>query len=92
MNELFISDDAKDDIKHGAAYYEEQQANLGHEFIDEIEKALIRIQQNPKQFAVIYREVRQALIGRFPYQMLFFVKGVRIVVFAAFHSSRNPDR
>ena len=92
MNELFVSDDAKGDIKDGAEYYENQQTDLGHDFVDKIEEALIRIQQNPKQFPAIYREVRRVLVGRFPYQMLFFVKGVKIVVFAAFHTSRNSDK
>ena len=50
MNELFISDDAKDDLRESAEYYERKQTKLGHDFLDKVEEALKRIEENPKQF------------------------------------------
>lgn len=91
MNELFISDDAKDDLRESAEYYERKQTKLGHDFLDKVEEALKRIEENPKQFAVIYKEVRRALVGRFPHQILFIIKSFKIIVFSVFHTSRNPE-
>ena len=91
MKKLKITDDARNDMQYGAEYYENKQINLGHDFLDKVEEALHQIKENPNQFPKIYKEVRKCLTGRFPYKVLFVIKSMKIIVFAVFHNSRNPN-
>jgi toxin ParE1/3/4 len=51
-----------------------------------------RIQANPNQYPVVHRNVRRALVRRFPYGVFYVVEGQRIVVLAVFHGSRDPSQ
>jgi len=91
MRQIKVTDDAKNDLQESAEYYEHNQTYLGHNFLDKVEEALERIKENPVQFPQIYKEVRRALVGKFQYQVLFVIKSMKIIVFAIFHNSRNPE-
>jgi plasmid stabilization system protein ParE len=91
MSKIRITDDAKNDINESAKFYEKRQKELGHDFLEEVEVSLARIRENPKQFPQEYREVRKALTDRFPHQVLFVIRSFGIIVFAVFHTSKNPD-
>lgn len=92
MNDIKLTDDAKEDLRDGVIYYEDKQAGLGQDFIEKVEEALERIRKNPKQFPKIYKDVRKTLLNKFPHKVLFVTRSMQIIVFAVFHSSRNPQR
>lgn len=50
MNKIHLTDDAKEDIRESAKYYESKQTELGLDFLEKIEEALQRIKRNPEQF------------------------------------------
>lgn len=87
---MIINPYAEADLKIASDWYAFQKAGLDLEFIDEIEKSLERIQQNPQQFPVVRRQIRMSIVKRFPYGIYFYVAGDTINVFAVFHFSRNP--
>jgi plasmid stabilization system protein ParE len=41
--------------------------------------------------ALVYRDVRKALVRRFPYAIFYRVRNARVVVLAVFHSKRDPN-
>lgn len=46
---------------------------------------------NPRQFPVIYRNVRRALLRRFPYALMFVMEANEaLTVIACFHGSHDP--
>lgn len=92
MSNIQLTDDAREDLTASAKYYESKQIGLGSDFLDEVEKALEQIKQNPNQFPIIYKNVRKALVGRFPYKLLFIVKSIGIIIFSVFHTSQNPEK
>jgi toxin ParE1/3/4 len=57
-----------------------------------VEATVEAIQQNPLQFAEVYRNRRRAGVRRFPYGIFFEVQDHRILVIACFHGKRNPKR
>ena len=69
---------AKADVRRAAKWYERQRNGLGREFVAEVDVALARIQANPEQYEVRYRDIRHAILRRFPYG-----------VFYRLHSSRS---
>jgi plasmid stabilization system protein ParE len=81
---------AKADLEIAVDWYASQKVGLDEEFINEIEKAILRIQDNPRLFAVVRKQIRMSIVKRFPYGIYFYVTGDIINVFAVFHFSRNP--
>ncbi len=89
--QLKFTDEAKQDIKRASIWYNNKRKKLGIEFLSNVEFILPTLQQNPFQFAVVYRNVRKAKVERFPYTILYVMKGDLIIIFAVFHASRNPN-
>ncbi|HZL12304.1 MAG TPA: type II toxin-antitoxin system RelE/ParE family toxin [Prolixibacteraceae bacterium] len=87
---LIISDFAESDLKTAADWYASQKEGLDLDFIQEIEKTIQRIQDNPRLFAVVIKQIRMSIVKRFPYGIYFYVTGNIINVFAVSHFSRNP--
>ena len=47
----------------------------------------------PRQFPVVYQNVRTALLRRFPYALMFVIEADdTLTVIACFHGSRDPAR
>jgi len=87
---LAVEPEAEADMLDAFEWYESQKLGLGHEFMDCVDDVFDRIAQNPRQFAISYREMRQALIRRFPYIVCFIIDPHRITVIAVVHSGRDP--
>lgn len=47
---------------------------------------------NPWQFPVLLKNVRRALLRRFPYALFFHVEDDALIVIACFHASRDPSQ
>jgi len=71
-------------------WYALQKEGLDKDFLEEIGKAIQRIQRNPQQFAVVRMQIRMSIVKRFPYGIYFYITDDIINVFAVFHFSRNP--
>ena len=82
---------AQAEFDEAADWYEQQQPNLGREFVTKVQATLDRLQTTPRQFPVVFEEVRQAIVERFPYSVLFQAEPKRIVVLAVFHHRRDPS-
>ena len=72
-------------------WYEEQRVGLGVEFAGRVQAVFDRIAANPELHALVFRDVRKALIRPFPYSVIYRIRGGRVVVLAVFHNKRNPD-
>ena len=63
---------------------------MGADFLLCVEAALDAITLNPFQFPLLHREVRRALVRRFPYAVFFVVHDDTASVLAVFHCRRDP--
>jgi toxin ParE1/3/4 len=46
---------------------------------------------NPRQFPVVHKNIRRALLRRFPYALMFVIDDdATLTVIACFHGSRDP--
>lgn len=58
-----------------------------------VEALVDRIASNPSQFPAIYKNIRRALLRRFPYALMFVTESDgSLTIVAYFHSSRDPAR
>lgn len=89
--ELFIRPEAEADARDAFGWYNEQLPGLGHEFLAELDREFAAILANPEVHARMHRELRRALLHRFPYGVFYAVEARRIVIVAILHTSRNPS-
>lgn len=83
---------AKQEILDAASWYEEQQAGLGERFLDELDKVVHQIEANPRLFPKKFGQTRQASLSVFPFVILYQIEVDVVLVFAVFHTSRNPAK
>lgn len=71
-------------------WYEQQRLGLGEEFLETAGNLVRLIADHPDRFPIIHRDIRRAVLRRFPYSIFYRVKAGHIIVIACFHSKRNP--
>jgi plasmid stabilization system protein ParE len=72
-------------------WYEGEVTGLGRRLRQAIDVLVGRMSDNPRQFPVVYKTVRRALLRRFPYSLFFVVESNTLIVIACFHASRDPS-
>lgn len=92
MKPVIIHSEAIEELDEAVAYYEDQKAGLGLDFLLEVEQALDKIQQNPNLGAV-YKVIgiRRYVIQRFPFLVFYAELEECIWVVAIAHGKRRPD-
>jgi plasmid stabilization system protein ParE len=89
---LIVEPQAEGEIAAAAAWYEGLERGLGADFVDEVEHALTRIERNPYQYQIVYRQARRAMLRRFRYGIIYRVSDHEVIVIACFHVHRDPKR
>ncbi len=87
---MIIRPEAESDIKDAYQWYEAQRKGLGESFLLCVEEALSRVSRNPAIYSVVYKEIRRALIHRFPFGVFFIDGSESISILAVLHARRNP--
>lgn len=86
---LLVRPEAEQDLAAACAWYEQRRTGLGAELLDEVAGALGRLEQNPEQPRLYYRNFRRVLLHRFPYKVFYQVIGPRIVIFRVLHAKQD---
>jgi hypothetical protein len=50
-------------------WYEGESTGLGRQFQQAIDALVERMSENPRQFPIVFKNVRRALLRRFPYSL-----------------------
>jgi plasmid stabilization system protein ParE len=72
-------------------WYERESTGLGRRFRQAIDALIGRMSDNPRQFPMVFKNVRRAVLRRFPYSLFFVVEDDALIVIACFHASRDPS-
>jgi plasmid stabilization system protein ParE len=89
-NRFVVQKRALADIDFAFAWYESREPGLGLQFAQEVDSALSFIKEQPDLFAAIHRDVRRAIINRFPYSVYYVHRRDEVKVVAVMHSARHP--
>src|SRR5687768_6734528 len=81
---------AKQDFSEAFAWYEQQTKGLGNRFEAAVDQTLKIIREFPDAFPTVHRDVRRALVRRFPYSIFYRMREETIHVIAIMHGRRNP--
>jgi len=87
---LTVHPAARTDIAEAAQWYETQRSTLGVGFLDELDRLLARIADNPLQSPVVQTGVRRGLLRRFPFAVYFLAQKGHVEVIAVLHLRRKP--
>ena len=91
MPRLVVRPEAGLDALEAASWYQGERAGLGTEFLGELRATFSRIEEGPSRFPVVFREVRRAILHRFPFGVFFIVEPEGAVVLAITHLRRHPS-
>ena len=73
-------------------WYENEVPGLGRRFRAAVDTVIERMSANPRLFPVVHKNVRRALLRRFPYALMFVIEADEtLTVIACFHGSRDPS-
>jgi plasmid stabilization system protein ParE len=87
---IIIRPEAEGDIAETREWYEERQRGLSLEFRSALDDTMSSIAGNPELYARIYRNLRRALVARFPFAVFYVLRKESIIVIAVLHTSRSP--
>jgi toxin ParE1/3/4 len=89
---LSVQPRAEREALKAARWYEREAAGLGRAFLESVEQALLAVEENPYQSPELYRDIRRALVKRFPYGVFFRIRPQEVRVLAILHLARDPER
>jgi plasmid stabilization system protein ParE len=82
---------ARAELIEAQDWYERESTGLGRRFRQAIDALIGRMSDNPRQFPMVFKNVRRAVLRRFPYSLFFVVEDDALIVIACFHASRDPS-
>jgi plasmid stabilization system protein ParE len=83
---------AKAELMDAISYYNLQSEGLGYEFAAEVKRTLERIVRYPHAWAKLSKRTRRCRTIRFPYGVIYQVRGETLLIVAVMHMSREPER
>jgi hypothetical protein len=91
-----ILPEAEAEIQAAAQWYQDRQAGLGEQFLEELVDALIYIENHPRRSPFhphlnTRRELRRRALSRFPFHVIYEVKDDGLLIIAVAHAHRKPD-
>ena len=90
--QVIILEKAFQEIENARDFYENNQINLGSSFTNEVFSILETLESNPLLFPVKFKNMREAVINKFPFVVIFeILPNNEIIVLSVFHFRRNPE-
>jgi len=72
-------------------WYEEQLPGLGERFLEEIDGAFEKLKLTPHSYSFLQENYRHLILKHFPYKVIFEIISNEVVIYALFHTGRNPE-
>jgi len=88
---LLVKAEAIQDMTEAFNWYKQKRIGLGGEFLDEVGEYYDRISKNPEHYQS-HRNLRIAVLHRFPYKVVYEIEGETIIVYAVYHDKRDPEK
>lgn len=90
MRQVIFRSEARRDVLDAHRWYRKRSPELGRRFRDALDATISRVRHNPLGYQVLFRELRRALVRRFPYAVFFKTHEDAVVVVAVLHMRRDP--
>jgi toxin ParE1/3/4 len=90
MDGVTFHPDVIQEVKAAFNWYEEQAQGLGDDFIAELERAFVHIQQSPQMWPKFSLNSQRYLLPRFPFAIIYQYKSLGLYILAVMHQQRKP--
>ena len=80
------------ELAEALVWYSLQREDLDVALVKRIDETLERIRHNPSASPIVYRQLRRAIVRQFPFVIFYEATADEIVIYAVFHSRRNPKQ
>ena len=90
MKDYDFLDPAEIELGEEVKYFNQQQEGLGYEFAKEVADTITRILKYPEAWTKLSKRTRRCRTNRFPYGVIYQVRGDRILIVAIAHLRRRP--
>ena len=87
---ITLRPEAESDLEGAALWYEGQRQGLGGEFLDEVTRILEILNEKPRLYPQVHKNLHRAMLRRFPFGIFYHVDSEGIIIVAVMHASRNP--
>lgn len=87
---LSYTSKAREELFEAAEYYELESPGLGSSFLAAVGQALEQIMLYPESAPVVRGRVRRKTVQRFPYSLLYSLRGQAIRILAVMNQKRRP--
>lgn len=81
---------AEADLLDAYEWYERREGGLGADFMRCVDDCMQLIRRHPEMYPTIHRHLRQGVVRRFPYSVMYFIANGDVIVTAIFHAARDP--
>jgi len=90
-----VLQEAEKELLAATLWYEDRQEGLGTAFSNQVFETIARVGKEPLRYAVyegkkLDRELRRAMVDRFPYVLIFEIRKSEVLIVAIVHTSRRP--
>jgi len=92
MYRLIVKPRAINMAKDAYQWYEEKQPGLGELFLSELKNCYEKIETWPAAYTEVKTSYRQIVLKTYPYVVVFKIIKEDVVIYAVFHTSRNPRK
>jgi plasmid stabilization system protein ParE len=90
MNVQFF-EPARAELADAVNHYNSQAEGLGFDFSDEIQTTIERIIEYPEAWILVSKRTRRCRTKRFPYGVIYQVRGNTLLIIAVMHLHREPQ-
>jgi len=87
---VVIHEDAQLEILNALEYYREISEDLSHDLLEKLQDAIAVISHHPHFYPVIRGAFRKINLSRFPFKIIFKLRGDEIFIIAFMHHKQRP--
>lgn len=90
---VVLRPDAEADVRAAVEYYGAAATDLGVEFIEELDRLLLRLSEFPRSAQRVqgFDAVRRALLRRFSFAVFYVEEEDQVVVLRVMHTARSTE-
>jgi len=82
--------EADAELEAAALWYEQRQAGLGDDFLDQFDQTLRRVVADPERCRKIWGNHRKLNLPGFPYAIVYLMRADTLHILAVTHLRRRP--